>query len=208
MKILNLTAGSKIYTSNAYLVLGSWNAIDDVNTLIDVGRDPSVIETINDAATGVGKKRVEQVILTHNHYDHASNLPLIREAFNPRVYAFSSALEGVDYLLKGGEILRVGDRVFEVIYAPGHSNDSICLFCDEEGILFSGDVPVVIQSAEGTYEPGFVAALEKLSERNIKSIYFGHGAPVLSGGKALINMSLKNVKKSMMNKLSIEGKAS
>ena len=93
MKILNLTTDSKIYTSNVYLITGTWNAIDDVNTLIDVGRDPSVIDKINSASTGVGKRRVEQVVLTHGHYDHASLLPRIREVFNPVVYAFSYFLE-------------------------------------------------------------------------------------------------------------------
>ncbi|MEA1943993.1 MAG: MBL fold metallo-hydrolase, partial [Euryarchaeota archaeon] len=69
MKVLNLTSDSKMYTSNVYLITGTWNAIDDLNTLVDVGRDPSVIEKINNASTGVGKKRVEQVVLTHSHYD-------------------------------------------------------------------------------------------------------------------------------------------
>ena len=39
MKIVNLTQGSAVYTSNAYLLTGTWNAIPDVNTLVDTGRD-------------------------------------------------------------------------------------------------------------------------------------------------------------------------
>ena len=55
MKILNLTEKSNVYTSNVYFVLGTWNALPDVNTLVDVGRDPAVIEAIKNASTGVGK---------------------------------------------------------------------------------------------------------------------------------------------------------
>ncbi|MDF1531817.1 MAG: hypothetical protein P1P72_05815 [ANME-2 cluster archaeon] len=43
MIIQNLTRDSKKYTSNVYLIRGTNNAIQDVNTLIDVGRDPDVI---------------------------------------------------------------------------------------------------------------------------------------------------------------------
>ena len=75
MKILNLAAKNGVYSCNVYLVLGSWNTLRDVNTLVDVGRDPSFFERLDQASTGVGKKRVEQVILTHSHYDHAANLP-------------------------------------------------------------------------------------------------------------------------------------
>ena len=194
MKILNLTNNSKIYTSNVYLVTGTWNAIEDVNTLIDVGRDPAVIEKITNASTGVGKKRVEQVILTHSHYDHASLLPLIREIFNPVAYAFSPFLEGVDNLLKDGEMLKAGDRMFEVIYTPGHSNDSICLYCEEDHVLFAGDTAVLITSDNSSYGDDFVHALERLSRREIHSIYFGHGEPLFDNCNARIRASLRMVK--------------
>ncbi|RLG23976.1 MBL fold metallo-hydrolase [Methanosarcinales archaeon] len=194
MKILNLTSDSKMYTSNVYLITGTWNAIDDLNTLVDVGRDPSVIEKINNASTGVGKKRVEQVVLTHSHYDHASLLPQIIETFKPEVYAYSSSLEGVDHLLKDGDMLKLGDRIFEIIYTPGHSSDSICLYCEEERVLFAGDSAVVIRSAGGTYEDGFVHALENICRRDIQSIYFGHGDPLLDNCNARVHDSLKIVR--------------
>lgn len=194
MKIFNLTSDSKIYTSNVYLVTGTWNAIDDVNTLIDTGRDPSVIKKINNASTGVGKRRVEQVALTHSHYDHASLLPQIRKIFNPVVYAFSEALEGVDHLLKDGDTLKAGDRIFEVIHTPGHTSDSVCFYCEEDGVLFVGDTPVVIQSAGGSYEEGFVRALERLRRKDIRSIYFGHGEPVSNDCNKRIYNSLKLVR--------------
>ena len=39
MRVSNLTAEADLYTSNAYLVRGDWNALDDVNTLVDVCRN-------------------------------------------------------------------------------------------------------------------------------------------------------------------------
>src|SRR4051812_5108962 len=90
----------------------------------------------------------------------------------------SPSLEGVDTLLRDGDTVRMGDRVFEVIHAPGHSSDSICLYNEDEGVLFAGDSPLLIRSRDGSYEAGFQATLEKLCARDVRQIYFGHGPPL------------------------------
>jgi glyoxylase-like metal-dependent hydrolase (beta-lactamase superfamily II) len=185
-------AQSQVYSCNAYLIRGDWNAIGDVNTLVDVGRDPNLVARVRDVYTGVGKRGVEQVILTHEHFDHVGLLPEIREAFQPLVYAHSLSV-GADRFLEDGQFLRCGDRTFEVIYSPGHSNDSICLHCEAEGVLFVGDAPVVVRSADSSHEPGFVAALERICRKKVQAIYFGHGAPVLEGAQQLLWDSLAMV---------------
>jgi glyoxylase-like metal-dependent hydrolase (beta-lactamase superfamily II) len=121
---------------------------------------------------------VEQVVLTHSHYDHSALLPQVRAAFHPRVMAFSPHVDGVDSLLRDGDSIRMGDAVFEVIHTPGHSSDSICLYNEAQGILFAGDTPLVILSPEGSYEAEYRAALDKLCDRDIRQIYFGHGLPL------------------------------
>ncbi len=193
MKIVNLTLGSSVYTSNAYLLTGTWNAIPDVNTLVDTGRDPKVIEAIRNSATGVGKRRLEQVILTHSHYDHASMAMAVKKEFGPVVSGCSPNFEGIDRVLKDGERIRVADLDAVVIFTPGHSHDSLCLYCEGEGILFVGDTPVVIQTRDNTYEDAFIASLERIAALNIKAIYPGHGSPFLSNCNELISQSLANV---------------
>jgi glyoxylase-like metal-dependent hydrolase (beta-lactamase superfamily II) len=200
MKVINLTANSNIYTANVYLLTGDWNRMEDINTLVDVGRDRSILEGINLAPTGVGKKKVEQVIITHNHYDHASLLSDIKNLFNPKVYAYSSFLEGVDIYVQGGEQLKVADRICEIIYTPGHSNDSICLYCEENGILFAGDTPLIIRSPGGSYEEGFVDALESICQRDIQTIYFGHGRPLNHACNEVLQNSLTNVHKGIVTR--------
>ncbi len=187
---------SMIYSSNVYLIRGDWNAIADVNTLIDVGNDPAVIDRIRAMSTGVGKKAVEQVILTHGHFDHAALLPAIREAFQPVVYAHSAFVKA-DHILKDGQTLRCGDRMFEVLYTPGHSNDSICLYCKEDGVLFVGDTPVIITSTDGSYEENFVRALARICRKDVRAIYFGHGDPLFDDCNARLRSSLRNVRKSL-----------
>ena len=46
MKVISLRGNNHIYSCNSYLVLGSWNTLQDMNTLVDVGNDPSIIEVI------------------------------------------------------------------------------------------------------------------------------------------------------------------
>jgi glyoxylase-like metal-dependent hydrolase (beta-lactamase superfamily II) len=178
MRILTLENSGQVYTSQVYLVLGSASRLEDVNTLVDVGQDPAILASIGRAPTGVGKWPVEQVVLTHEHYDHSALLPTIRREFNPRVFAFSPSLHGVDSPLCDGDTIRMGDEDFEVIHMPGHSSDSICLYNESEGVLFAGDSPLLIGSADGTYEAAFLTALEKVCARDVRRIYFGHGNPL------------------------------
>lgn len=194
MRIYNLIQPhSQIYSSNVHLILGNWSAIDDVNTLIDVGNDAAVIDQIARAPTGVGKKPIEQVIITHGHFDHTALLPQIRQQYRPVVHAHSAFI-GADQLLRDGQVVRCGDRNFEVIHTPGHSDDSICLYCQTEGVLFVGDTPVIIRSTSGTHEDRFVAALERLCQLDVRTIYFGHGEPLTENARAILHNSLRNVR--------------
>jgi glyoxylase-like metal-dependent hydrolase (beta-lactamase superfamily II) len=181
-----------MYSSNAYLILGDWSAIDDVNTLIDVGNDSGIIDRIATAPTGLGKKPVDQVIITHNHSDHTGILPRIRERYTPVVYAKTPYM-GADAMVTDGQVLHCGDRYFEVIHTPGHSDDSICLYCQSDGVLFVGDTPVLIRSPDSTYKEPFIRAFERLCQLDVRTIYFGHGAPMTEGAKAALQESLVNI---------------
>jgi glyoxylase-like metal-dependent hydrolase (beta-lactamase superfamily II) len=178
MRIVTLANSGRIYTSQVYLVLGDQSRLEDVNTLVDVGQDPGVLTSIEQAPTGVGKWPVEQVVLTHDHSDHCALLPRLRETYRPKVLAFSPSFPGVDTVLRDGDLIKMGDRDFEIVHTPGHSSDSICLYNEAEGVLFAGDSPLLITSPTGTYEAGFLTALEKLCARDVRRIYFGHGAPL------------------------------
>jgi len=195
MKIRNLTNDSIIYTSNVYFLLGDRKGIDDANTLVDVGRDPAIIEKIKQIDTGVGKKRVEKVVFTHGHYDHTALLQTIKDEFDPEVYSFH-AFAGVTHTLKDGQALRLADRQFEIIHSPAHTSDSICLYCEEDGVLFSGDTTLIIDTTESSHQESFVKALETIAKKNISAILPGHGPPINKGTKYLLYKSLDNVRKS------------
>ncbi len=194
MTIVNQTENSPMYTSNAYFVTGTWKSMQDNSTLIDTGMDENAVIKIREAWTGVGKKKLDQIILTHNHYDHTGLVNKLKAEFHPIVLAWTKSHDAVDRQLKDGEKIPVGDALFEVIHMPGHSSDSIVLFSYEEGILFAGDSPLNIKTKEGRYEKAFVQVLERLSRLPIQSIFFGHGEPMQSGCLDMIRRSLENVR--------------
>lgn len=197
MKVIRLKGNSKAYCCNAYLILGSWNRLEDVNTLVDIGADGYIIDEIGRISTGVGKRPVERVVLTHGHFDHAGGLAAVIDRYNPEVYAFAK-IEGVDRVVSDGQILRMGDRDFEVLHTPGHSNDSICLYCAQERTLFSGDTPLKIRTPGGSYQEVFVKSLKKLAGRKIDIIYSGHDSPVTENAGEIIRNTLANVRKSLI----------
>lgn len=196
MKILPLAKNPGIYSCNAYMVLGDWNRIDDANTLIDIGSDGYVLYGISALSTGVGKRRVEKVIFTHSHFDHAAGLKAVEKAFHPEVLAFNK-FAGVSKVLIHGQLVKCGDEYFEVIHVPGHSHDSICLYCPSGGVLFSGDTPLQIKSPGGSYAKEFAVALENLAARPVEIIYPGHGEVVRTRARELIQRTLAVVKETM-----------
>lgn len=123
MKIISVKGHQNVYTSNVYLVLGEWKRICDVHTLIDVGNDPTILSVLETTDTGVGKNKVERIILTHSHSDHTGILSLLIQRFHPEVYALSPFMDGVTHILQNGETIRLGEKDFEVIHTPGHTED-------------------------------------------------------------------------------------
>lgn len=195
MRVIELFGTTSIYTCRSYLLLGDWNVLSDVNTLIDPGTDGSVIDQIETLSTGCGKVPVEQVILTHNHFDHAAGSALFKQRYGARVYAWCDGKD-VDELLRDGQIIKAGDDQLQVLHTPGHSSDSICLYSYKHQILFSGDTQLRIRTAGGVFAPEYIETLRRLSALKIDKIYSGHDQPIDCNANGIILDTLRNVRKS------------
>jgi glyoxylase-like metal-dependent hydrolase (beta-lactamase superfamily II) len=195
MRVIELNHTSAIYTCRSYLILGDWNVLGDVNTLIDPGTDGCVIDEIETLSTGCGKIPVEQIILTHNHFDHAAGVEIFKQRYGARVYAWSDGKD-VDELLRDGQIIRAGNDQLQVLHTPGHSSDSICLYNSKQRILFSGDTQLRIRSSGGVYSPEYIETLRRLSTLKIDTVYSGHDDPITSNVEGIILETLRNVRNS------------
>lgn len=195
MKVVSLMSPTPVYSAYAYLLLGEWNRLEDVNTLIDAGTDGSIVDLLPGIHTGVGKRPVEQTILTHSHFDHAGGVARVVRA-SPCPVLAAAPTEGVTRVVRDGEIIRVADRDAEILLCAEHSMDSLCVYVHDEGILFSGDTPLGIRSPGGSYGEDFLVFLQRLSRLPIRAIYAGHDHPVLQDATGQIERTLAAVERS------------
>ena len=93
--------------------------------IIDPGDEAEVIESniSND-------KKVIGIIITHSHFDHVGGLEELLSVYKTKLYNMSNLSEGNQTL---------GNFSFEVIYTPGHMDDSITIYFKEDKIMFVGD---------------------------------------------------------------------
>jgi len=198
VKIENLTKTSKIHTCNVYLVTDDTHH-KGKNTLVDVGKDPLVINKLRNISKNLNRKfRLDQVIITHDHYDHSYILPEIVKEFNPKVYAYSPIVRGIKAIeiLKNNQYIKLGEKYFIASQAHAHSEDSIFLYSQAAGILFTGDVNFRLRIPTGEYSKKFLQNLKTISKQNVKTIFPGHGEPVFDNCNPILLRTLTNVTQS------------
>ena len=195
MRVFRLNKSPNEYSCNVYYVLGDWNTIPDKNTLIDVGPSDFIISELESFNSGVGKRKVDQVIITHDHFDHSSALKYIIPLYNPKIFAHPSNSLRTEPFEDGMEVL-IGDSWGQLLYTPGHSHDSISVYVPSCGVLFSGDTMLAIYSEGGTYTSDFLNTIEKLCQLDLKIIYPGHGEPITENINAMLKNTLRIVRNS------------
>ena len=196
MRVVCLKQPASHYSCRSYLVMGDWSTIDDVNTLVDPGMDGSVADQIDHIYTGVGKSPVEQIVLTHNHFDHAAGTRVVKDKYSAMALAWLPGND-IDRCVKDGETLRFGDSYFEVIHVPVHSEDSIVLYCKADGVLFSGDTNLRVLSEDSSYSETYLGFLERLKTLQIRRVYGGHDPPLEGGIDEMLSHSINLVRKSL-----------
>lgn len=80
---------------------------------------------------------VKYVVATHGHFDHVKTLRQLADALGAKLVAHEYSELDADIRVRDGDKLTVGDITVTVLYTPGHTKDSICLFDGRE--VFTGD---------------------------------------------------------------------
>lgn len=194
MKTIQLQNNPNVYSCQVYYIRGDWNAISDVNTLIDVGTDGFITEELSKLNSGVGKKKVDQVILTHEHFDHAAGLKKIIKEYNPPKIISYSMLDGVTHKAKDGMEVKIGDREAMIFHTPAHSHDSISIYIPDEKVLFAGDNNVNVKIRTKDYSKEFIETIELYLKLDIETIYTGHDLPYTNNAKQILLETYNNIK--------------
>ena len=155
MKIEKVVVGN--LEENCYIL--------DINNkvlVIDPGDEFDKINKI------INNREVLAILITHKHFDHIGALDNFK---NVNIYSFDN-LEEKEY--------KLSDFIFDVIFNPGHSSDSVSYYFKKENKLFCGDF--IFYHNIGRYDLptgnmdemlGSINKIKKLPKDVI--IYPGHG---------------------------------
>jgi glyoxylase-like metal-dependent hydrolase (beta-lactamase superfamily II) len=110
--------------------------------------------------------RVGEIVLTHDHPDHAPGATPLAEMSGAPVRAVRPPAGGVR--LRDGEIVTSGGASLRVVATPGHSSDHV--------VLWRGTS--VIDPPEGDLA-AYLRSLRRMRELEPRTIYPGHGPVVM-----------------------------
>lgn len=184
------------------MTVGAWKAecyalTNEAGTIVlDPGAEPQRI------LRWLGDKKVVGIILTHCHSDHIGAVNELVEAYGcwvacgardvdgvADVHRSGFDEEGIDYTvdqvdraLEEGDVVTWGGDSLTVLNTPGHTPGSICLLCEDQKVMFSGDM--LFQGAIGSTafvlgnDADMVRSCARLTELDpALRVYPGHGGP-------------------------------
>ena len=145
MKIQHIHGLPPLYTNTFLITTDAGHGI-----LIDAAAAP---ETYLDALKAENAT-LTHILLTHGHFDHCTGVAGLLETW-PKlpVYIHKGDVtdsSGGDLLFhrlgeknqryyQEGDKLTVGGLTLDVLETPGHSQGSVCLLVEGQGVLFAGD---------------------------------------------------------------------
>lgn len=109
------------------------------------------------------------ILITHYHPDHICGLKYMKQHYE--------GIQVVDV-----HHIEVSDVAVKIIPTPGHKEDAVCFYFEEEGVIFTGDT-LFMESVGRTDLPGgdtveLMKSLKKLEELpKATKVYPGHGYP-------------------------------
>ena len=102
--------------------------------------------------------QLKYTLETHIHADHVTGSGLLRDEFNSQAAVHkNSESECADLLLSDGDTLKLGEKIIDIIYTPGHTNTDITYRVDDK--LFTGDALLINGCGRTDFQSGDAKAL-------------------------------------------------
>lgn len=129
-------------TSHEAMVIDPGAEVEKILKMLDIlGADLKYIFVTHCHADHIGaldslkEARGGKILISRDDsrglYDSSINLSYYTETHNPELEA--------DSRVDDGDLIHLGKLEFKVIATPGHTKGGICLYCESEKLVFTGD---------------------------------------------------------------------
>jgi len=152
LKRLQVTTGQDLLT-NVYIVCDE--KTKETMVIDPGGQADKIIEILNILKID----EIKYILLTHCHADHIGAINEVKNAKGGKILISRADSEGLynkeislaDYVnmevpeleadsrIDDDDLIHLGELEFRVICTPGHTKGSICLYCEKERLVFTGD---------------------------------------------------------------------
>ena len=161
--------------------------------------------------------KLKYIYLTHCHADHIGAASQLNKALGGKILIHRNGainLEddnvvlasyiGVDKIILEADsrvddedLIHIGNIEFKVLYTPGHTNCSTCLYCKEHNMIFSGDT--IFRGTWGRTDlptSNFEKVIKSITKKIIPLpentiVYPGHGKSTIIKEEKPIYLDLK-----------------
>ena len=151
---------------------------------------------------------VEEILLTHGHFDHIAGGDDLRNRSGARIKCLDAEKELIEnpelnvsldfmgypvtltpdgYFKDGDELTIAGDIRCKVLATPGHTKGGCCFYIEEGGILISGDTLFEGSVGRTDFPGGSMSTLVRSLQEKLMvlpdetKVYPGHGAETTIG---------------------------
>jgi len=158
--------------------------------LIDTGSGkPSWLPLLEQALRAeLGIEAPGDILVTHVHGDHIGGVADVIARFGPRrvskmPWPGKDEKHGLELVpIRAGDVFRTEGATLRALHTPGHAQDHICFYLEEERALFTGDVVLgagtTVIPLDGGDMGQYLASLERMLELELACIYPGHGPKI------------------------------
>ena len=210
LKVLKLDIENRGLVTNCYIIVDE----ETKETLvIDPGAE---VEKIVEMLDILGAK-LKYIFITHCHADHIGALDSLKEAKGGKILISREDSTGLydssinlayytethnpeleaDSRVDDGDVIHVGNIEFKVISTPGHTKGGLCLYCEKENMIFTGDT--IFSGSWGRTDLP-TGNIEEIMDSIINKIlvlpdetiiYPGHGRSTIVGDEKPIYLELR-----------------
>lgn len=134
-----------------------------------------------------GITSIQEILLTHWHHDHVGGIPDLQQKFGSLPISKhkggpSSRLSSAGYAdIKDGQIYQTEGATLRAVFTPGHTDDHMCFWLEEEQTLFSGDCILGMGTSIFANLSSYMSSLHRLAALRPTKIYPAHG-PMIEDG--------------------------